>query len=73
MKSCSSKAYLLNNPRVSSSTSYAISGVLATVVHDAVMNPAEVFSSCHFCIVGELFSQGVDVEDGLKVGNLILI
>ncbi|VDK76673.1 unnamed protein product [Litomosoides sigmodontis] len=37
-----SKAYLLNNPRVSGSTSYAISGALATIVHDAVMNPAEV-------------------------------
>nr|AAB19036.1 mitochondrial solute carrier [Onchocerca gibsoni] len=37
-----SKAYLLNNPRVSNSMSYAISGALATVIHDAVMNPAEV-------------------------------
>uniref|UniRef100_A0A1I7V9G7 Mitochondrial carrier protein n=1 Tax=Loa loa TaxID=7209 RepID=A0A1I7V9G7_LOALO len=42
MKLCSSKAYLLNNPRVPGSISYAISGALATVVHDAVMNPAEV-------------------------------
>ncbi|VDN04231.1 unnamed protein product [Thelazia callipaeda] len=38
-----SKAYLLNNQLVSSaSMSYAVSGMLATVVHDAVMNPAEV-------------------------------
>lgn len=61
MISCSSKAFLSNNPRVSSSMSYAISGALATVVHDAVMNPAEVFNSCSsFLIlskVGEPFNQ----------------
>lgn len=43
LESCRSKAYLCASQRgLFNSTSYAVSGIFATIVHDAVMNPAEV-------------------------------
>lgn len=63
---------MLNNPRVSSSVSYAISGALATIVHDAVMNPAEVLGSCESFVFSRYSTIGSVTQVDLMIYKFII-